>query len=91
MVGHLDLLKKHAVAIGESLAHIETPKAARAAEQALEAAKANNSILDLNTAGWRKGLGEPYPAPTSLARWLSSPKQNGIFIECAFFTSQGAG
>ena len=63
VVGHLDLLKKHVVAIGEPLSRIETSKGARAAEQALEAAKANNSILDLNTSGWRKGLGEPYPAP----------------------------
>lgn len=63
VVGHLDLLKKHVAAIGEPLSILEAPKVARAAELALEAAKANNTILDLNTAGWRKGLGEPYPAP----------------------------
>ena len=30
---------------------------------ALEAARDCNAILDINTAGYRKGLGMPYPAP----------------------------
>jgi histidinol-phosphatase (PHP family) len=42
---------------------LETPAVHAAAERALEAVRAHNGILDLNTAGWRKGLGEPYPAP----------------------------
>ncbi|MCS7311015.1 MAG: hypothetical protein NZ741_12430, partial [Armatimonadetes bacterium] len=42
---------------------LDTPPIRRAAEQALEAIRAVGSILEVNTAGYRKGLGEPYPAP----------------------------
>ena len=59
VVGHFDLLRLH-VPAGSDLA---TPPVRRAAEEALAAAKAGGSILDLNTAGWRKGLGAPYPEP----------------------------
>ena len=59
VVGHFDLLKLHAPA-GSDLA---TPRVRLAAEEALAAAKAGGCILDLNTAGWRKGLREPYPGP----------------------------
>ena len=59
VVGHFDLLKLHAPA-GTDLA---TPRIRRAAEKALAAALDGGCILDLNTAGWRKGLGEPYPGP----------------------------
>ncbi len=59
IVGHLDLPKLHAPAGAE----LATPRIRRAAEEAVEAARNRNCILDLNTAAWRKGLPEPYPAP----------------------------
>ena len=59
VVGHFDLLKLHAPA-GSDLA---SPPVRLAAEEALAAARDGGCILDLNTAGWRKGLGEPYPGP----------------------------
>lgn len=59
VVGHLDLPKLHAPA-GTDIA---TRRIRIAAAGAIEAAKSNASILDLNTAGWRKGLPEPYPSP----------------------------
>ena len=59
VVGHLDLPKLHAPA-GTDIA---TRRIRAAAAGAIEAARSNASILDLNTAGWRKGLPEPYPSP----------------------------
>lgn len=58
IVGHLDLPKLHA----PRGADLCTLKIRRAAEAAIEAAKAHSCILDLNTAGWRKGLPEPFPS-----------------------------
>lgn len=59
VVGHLDLIRRHA----QPDARLDTTRIRKAAEAALEAIRAAGSILDLNTAGWRKGLGNPYPAP----------------------------
>ncbi len=59
IVAHLDLPKLFAPAGADA----RTVRVRRAAEGAIVAAKDCNCILDLNTAGWRKGLGEPYPAP----------------------------
>ena len=59
IVAHLDLPKLYAP-VGADLA---TPRVRRAAAKAMEVARECNCILDLNTASWRKGLGEPYPAP----------------------------
>ncbi len=59
IVAHLDLPKLFAPP-GSDLA---TSRIRRAAEGAIAAAKTCNCILDLNTAGWRKRLDEPYPAP----------------------------
>ena len=59
IVAHLDLPKLHAPA-GADLA---TPRVRRAAEEAIDVARNRDCILDLNTASWRKGLDEPYPAP----------------------------
>ncbi len=59
VVGHLDLIRRRAPLD----ANLETPAITRAAERALEAVRSVDAILDLNTAGWRKGLGAPYPAP----------------------------
>ena len=63
VVGHLDLIKRNVIAAGLDLADLETERVRRAARAALEAVRATGAILDMNTAGWRKGLGEPYPAP----------------------------
>jgi histidinol-phosphatase (PHP family) len=59
VVGHFDLIRLHA---GPG-ARLDTPPSRRAAAAALEAVQACGGILDVNTAGYRKGLGMPYPAP----------------------------
>jgi histidinol-phosphatase (PHP family) len=59
VVGHFDLIRLHA---GPE-ARFDTPPIRQAAVAALEAVRDANAILDLNTAGYRKGLGTPYPAP----------------------------
>lgn len=63
VVGHLDLIKKNLRAAGFRPEEIATPRVDAALRNALEAAQAYGTVLDLNTAGWRKGLGEPYPSP----------------------------
>jgi histidinol-phosphatase (PHP family) len=68
VVGHLDLIKRNMRLAGFDPAVLETEAVRAAAERALEAIRAVGSILDLNTAGWRKGLGEPYPAPWLVRR-----------------------
>lgn len=64
VVGHFDLIRKNAGAD----AVLDTPAIREAADQALEAVRAHGCILDLNTAGYRKGLGSPYPAPWLIRR-----------------------
>ena len=64
VIGHLDLIRRNA----PPGAILDTPRIRRAADQALEAVRAADAILDLNTAGWRKGLGTPYPAPWLVQR-----------------------
>lgn len=59
VVGHLDLPRLHAPP-GADLA---TARIRAAAALAIEEARAQGCILDLNTAAWRKGLSCPYPAP----------------------------
>jgi len=68
VVGHLDLIKRNAALAGFGDLPLDTPPIRRAAIGALEAVRAHGGILDLNTAGWRKGLGEPYPAPWLVAQ-----------------------
>jgi histidinol-phosphatase (PHP family) len=63
VVGHLDLIKRNWTLAGYGEIPLDTPRIRAAAEQTLEAVRSVGAILDLNTAGWRKGLGEPYPAP----------------------------
>ncbi|MDW8289364.1 MAG: histidinol-phosphatase, partial [Armatimonadota bacterium] len=55
VVAHFDLIKLH----GRRFGRLDTAAIRRAAEQALEAIRAVGSILEVNTAGYRKGLGEP--------------------------------
>jgi len=59
VIGHLDLVRKNAGPHGP----VDTAPIRRAALETLEVARACGGILDLNTAGYRKGLGSPYPAP----------------------------
>lgn len=62
VVSHFDLVKLNTMRLGLTK-ELDSPRVAKFAETALEAVKSVGAILDLNTAGWRKGLGEPYPAP----------------------------
>jgi histidinol-phosphatase (PHP family) len=63
VVGHLDLIKKNLKNGGFTPDDLATPRIRAAIENTLEVVRATGAILDLNTAVWRKGLGEPYPAP----------------------------
>ena len=75
IVGHLDLIKLNVERAGFDPAALITSRVISAAQRTLEAIRANGGILDLNTAGWRKGLSEPYPAPwlIRLAASMSIP------------------
>lgn len=64
VVGHLDLVRKN----GHLFGALDTPEIRKAADHTLDVARAHDCILDLNTAGWRKGLDSPYPAPWLLQR-----------------------
>jgi histidinol-phosphatase (PHP family) len=66
VVGHLDLIRRNAPLD----ARLDTAAIRNAAGRALEAVREYGCILDLNTAGWRKGLGSPYPAPW-LVQWAN--------------------
>lgn len=59
IVGHFDLIRKFGVRFGDC----ETPAIRSAARTALEEIRLRGGILDVNTAGYRKKLGSPYPAP----------------------------
>lgn len=61
IIGHLDLAKKH----GHRPDDVEG--VAAAATAALSAIRAAGAAIELNTAGWRKPVGEAYPAPDLLS------------------------
>jgi histidinol-phosphatase (PHP family) len=61
IIGHLDLMKTFGHRPEDAGA------VAAAAASALRAIKRAGSALELNTAGWRKPVGEAYPAPDLLA------------------------
>ncbi len=73
VVGHFDIIRKYFPMEREK--ELYTTRAKAAAEEALEAMREFNCILDINTAGYRKGSPFPYPAPThvQLARDLGIP------------------
>jgi histidinol-phosphatase (PHP family) len=81
VVGHFDLIRKCA----PSEEAVSTPAIKRVAFRALEHIKAAGSILDINTAGYRKGLGRPYVAPWILdaAKQLEIPVCFGDDSHCA--------
>lgn len=64
VIGHLDLVRKN----GHKFGPLDTPAIRDAADSALDVIRQCDGILDLNTAGWRKGLDSPYPAPWLLRR-----------------------
>ncbi|HOT49875.1 MAG TPA: histidinol-phosphatase [Candidatus Hydrogenedentes bacterium] len=64
VVGHLDVIRKYARPHGP----VDTPAIRDAADGALEAIRDAGSILDINTAAYRKGFDTPYPAPWLLER-----------------------
>src|SRR5262249_15722341 len=74
VVGHLDLIKKNLQHRGCAADAVETPHIQAAVTRTLEVVRDHDGILDLNTAGWRKGLGEPYPTP----RLVQQAHQMGI-------------
>ena len=68
IVGHIDLLRRNLERAGYALRDLQTPRIAEALDFALVTAKAYDAALDLNTAGWRKGLAHPYPSPLIVRR-----------------------
>lgn len=74
VVGHLDLVRRH----GGNDPALETPAVQERAKAVLALMKEHDAILDINTAGYRKGLGSPYPAP-----WLLEVAHD-IGVACCF-------
>lgn len=66
IVGHLDLIKRWNA--DRRYFTGDEPWYRQAVEDTLEAIAPSGKIVELNTAGWHKGLGEPYPAPWILER-----------------------
>ncbi len=63
VTGHFDLIKKNPMRHNLEADKLHAPAVRKASTRALQAVKEAGSILDLNLAGWRKKLGEPYPSP----------------------------
>ncbi len=57
VVGHFDVIRK----LGWKYGDVATPAIRRAAGDALDIVRQQGCILDLNTGGYRKELGTPYP------------------------------
>ncbi|MFC4453748.1 histidinol-phosphatase HisJ family protein [Deinococcus sonorensis] len=60
IIGHLDGLKTRG--------HLPELSLTPQLEETLRVLKSADVTIELNTSGWRKGLGEPYPGPEWLAR-----------------------
>jgi histidinol-phosphatase (PHP family) len=66
IVGHLDVIKRWN---GDRLFFTEKePWYVESVESALLAIAGSGIVVELNTAGWRKGLVDPYPSPWILER-----------------------
>ena len=74
VVGHFDLIRRNAPSEGS----VDTPAIRAAAVAALEAVAETGGLLDINTGGYRKGLGRPYPA-----RWIVRAARE-LGIGCCF-------
>lgn len=61
VIGHLDLVRLKATRLGVS-EQVSTPRVRRAVETALEAIRAVDARVEVNTSALRKGLDQPYPA-----------------------------
>ncbi|MER3401759.1 MAG: hypothetical protein C4337_00260 [Armatimonadota bacterium] len=60
VVAHLDLIRLAAHRIGRET-EVATPAVQQAAEETLSVIREVGSFVEINTAGWRKGLRTPYP------------------------------
>lgn len=61
VIGHLDLIRLKATRLGMA-DQVATPRVRQAVEQALEAIRAVDARVEVNTSALRKGLDQPYPA-----------------------------
>jgi histidinol-phosphatase (PHP family) len=68
IVGHLDRIKRWNAGKGGRYLNGDEPWYLDAVEGLLRDIAASGKIVELNTAGWRRGLGEPYPSRAILAR-----------------------
>ena len=76
VVGHIDLIKLNWQKAGFDPEILSSSYVMAAAGLAIDAAKEIGAILDLNTAGYRKGLGEPYAAP-----WIvKMAQERGVYF-----------
>jgi histidinol-phosphatase (PHP family) len=66
IVGHLDLIKRWNAS--RIFFQGDEPWYVASVEETLAMIAASGTIVELNTAGWLKRLGDPYPAPWILAR-----------------------
>lgn len=60
VVAHLDLIRLAAHRIGRET-EVATPPVRQAVEETLSVIREVGSFVEINTAGWRKGLRTPYP------------------------------
>jgi histidinol-phosphatase (PHP family) len=74
VLGHLDLIRRH----GGEAPEFETAAVQDRVRQVLALMNEHETILDINTAAYRKGLATPYPAP-----WLlKAARDQGV--ACCF-------
>ncbi|HVB63998.1 MAG TPA: histidinol-phosphatase [Nitrolancea sp.] len=66
IIGHLDRIKRWNA--GHRYFSGDEPWYREAVEQTLQSLATFGTIVELNTSGWRNGLGEPYPSSAILAR-----------------------
>ncbi|HEX3722099.1 MAG TPA: histidinol-phosphatase [Nitrolancea sp.] len=66
IIGHLDLIKRWNAE--RTYFTGNEPWDLAAIEETLQSIAASGLLVELNTAGWRKGLGEPYPSLPILTR-----------------------
>ncbi len=72
VVGHFDFIRRGF----PDEASAFSPPIHRAALEALEAIRDEKAILDVNTAGFRKGMGSPFPGPV----YLRAARDMGIGV-----------
>ncbi len=59
VIGHFDVIRRH----GHLLGSLDEPIIRKSVCRALEAARENRSILDVNLAAYRRGFETPFPEP----------------------------